>query len=234
MGGVCSALTAPPLSPFEAKCLKAIQNQAAANLDKLKNASLGSVLRKFGHWRFFFEQCKKVFEEYDGNKSNTLDLKELQACATQLKVVPTGMSIEESFREVDVDNTNDLNFGEFLLYLVTVNMVNSETQNVAASINWEEPVSDESPESMEGISRALTVVVMAWTLLDGNSNGYISKRETLAVATQGHQNRQVDIDLAEKLFKGLDADGNGNVSFKEFTLGFQCLQDYNMAHLDTL
>lgn len=212
--------------------MRAIESQKSANLDKLKNASLGSVLRKFGHWRFFFDQCKGVFEKYDENKNNSLDLKELQACASQLQVVPTGMSIEESFQEVDVDKTNSLNFGEFLLYLVIVNMINSA--NATESIKWDEPNSDESPESMEGISRALTVVVMAWTLLDANSNGYISKRETLAAATRGSQNRQVDIDLAEKLFKGLDSDGNGNVSFKEFTLGFQCLQDYNMAHLDTL
>ena len=61
-------------------------------------------------------QLKEAFDEFDKDKSGSLDLDEVVKLAAKLGAKAAKKELEELFKSIDVDHDNKLSFEEFLAW----------------------------------------------------------------------------------------------------------------------
>lgn len=61
-------------------------------------------------------QLKEAFDNYDKDKSGSLEIDEVVKLASSLGAKTTKKDIEELFKSIDVDHDNCLSFNEFLAW----------------------------------------------------------------------------------------------------------------------
>ena len=70
-------------------------------------------------------EMKEAFDMFDADGNGTLDLSEIKAVMKDLKLEGAEKFILQRFREVDVDNSGEIDFQEFVIMLDT--KINSTT-----------------------------------------------------------------------------------------------------------
>jgi Ca2+-binding EF-hand superfamily protein len=59
---------------------------------------------------------KKIFDQFDKNNSGTIDKKELLTLSIALNNPLSNASLHSFFREIDLDNSSQISWEEFITY----------------------------------------------------------------------------------------------------------------------
>ena len=59
---------------------------------------------------------KKIFDQFDKNNSGTIDKKELLTLSIALNNPLSNASLHSFFREIDLDNSSQISWDEFITY----------------------------------------------------------------------------------------------------------------------
>ncbi|CAL9186092.1 unnamed protein product [Musa hybrid cultivar] len=132
---------------------------------------------------------KEVFSLFDKDGDGHITLEELRTIIRSLGREPTLQELQDMIREVDVDGNGTIEFDEFL------NVMAMRTKATEA-------------EAEEELREAFKV-------FDIDNNGYISPSELMSVMT--NLGEEVTKEIAAEMIMEVDADGDGQVDFKEFS-----------------
>ncbi|CAD5183207.1 unnamed protein product [Musa acuminata subsp. malaccensis] len=133
---------------------------------------------------------KEVFSLFDKDGDGHITLEELRTIIRSLGREPTLQELQDMIREVDVDGNGTIEFDEFL--------------NVMAMRTKEATEAEAEEELRE-----------AFKVFDIDNNGYISPSELMSVMT--NLGEEVTKEIAAEMIMEVDADGDGQVDFKEFS-----------------
>ncbi|XP_065000166.1 uncharacterized protein LOC135633995 isoform X1 [Musa acuminata AAA Group] len=133
---------------------------------------------------------KEVFSLFDKDGDGHITLEELRTIIRSLGREPTLQELQDMIREVDVDGNGTIEFDEFM------NVIAMRTKEAAEA------------EAEEELREAFKV-------FDIDNNGYISPSELMSVMT--NLGEEVTKEIAAQMIMEVDADGDGQVDFKEFS-----------------
>lgn len=179
-----------------------------------------SVIRRLraAAMRSKLEEVVALFNRYDVDKSEELDVKEVCSILVELGLQPkTSLeqdNIAQLIEEVDVDGSGQLNLMELLHMVQRIEerlvQLQRESENQhAVSLGFQ-------PKTTAALRRAHEV-------LDTSHNGYLGTAEVeRAVQLMGWR---VTAKKVQRLLEEVDADGSGQLDFKEFLVFMRKVED---------
>nr|GEW65792.1 probable calcium-binding protein CML21 [Tanacetum cinerariifolium] len=202
-----SPKTSVPTTKLEAKILETICRRESKGTS-LK--SFNTIILKFPKIDASLRKCKAIYEQFDEDKSGTIDPKELNHCFRKLEIDFTDEEINDLFEECDINHDMGINFKEFIVLLCLVYLLKND------------PVSTHSSSRM-GIPelQAFETLVDSFVFLDKNKDGYVSRSEMVAAINETTTGERSSGRIAMRRFEEMDWDKNGMVNFKEFIFAFE-------------
>ncbi|GJX12369.1 probable calcium-binding protein CML21 [Tanacetum coccineum] len=202
-----SPKTSVPTTKLEAKILETIRRRESKGTSM---KSFNTIILKFPKIDASLRKCKAIFEQFDEDKSGTIDPKELNHCFRKLEIDFTDEEINDLFEECDINHDMGINFKEFVVLLCLVYLLKND------------PVSTHSSPRM-GIPelQAFETLVDSFVFLDKNKDGYVSRSEMVAAINETTTGERSSGRIAMRRFEEMDWDKNGMVNFKEFIFAFE-------------
>ena len=134
------------------------------------------------------EEYQEVFDSYDVNGNGVIEKKEMEAVLQRLGQPATDKQIESVFKKLNTDDDKVISFDEFIWFMKEYHLSKNKTDT------------DE--------------VVGVFQVFDKNNNGVLSIREFKHILTDlGNKFSEEEV---EEMFKEVDLDRDGNISYKEF------------------
>jgi Ca2+-binding EF-hand superfamily protein len=65
-------------------------------------------------------KIKQIFNQFDKNKNNTIDKKELASLATAINGPLTPAELQDFFKSFDKDNSSTITWEEFIKYWISI------------------------------------------------------------------------------------------------------------------
>jgi len=131
-------------------------------------------------------EMKEAFNLFDKDGDGKITTKELSVVMRSLGQKPTEAELKDMIREVDIDNSGTIEFGEFITMM---------SKKLASS--------DAETELKE-----------AFKTFDRDGDGLITKQELLTIMTKlGESLTNEDV---EDMIREADLDGDGKINFFEF------------------
>eukprot|EP01025_Chloroclados_australasicus_P001558 TRINITY_DN10396_c0_g1_i2.p1 TRINITY_DN10396_c0_g1~~TRINITY_DN10396_c0_g1_i2.p1 ORF type:complete len:163 (-),score=32.11 TRINITY_DN10396_c0_g1_i2:152-640(-) len=134
------------------------------------------------------ELCQKAFNQYDKDKSGTIDVKELRTVLSQMNMFPSDDELFVLVNSFDDDGSGEIDFPEFL-------------QLVMAQKKMAKEVNDESD------------TIEAFVALGGQRD--LSGKVQIAKLQAVVDEFELAVSISE-LVKDVDKDNSGEVTFDEF------------------
>ena len=134
------------------------------------------------------EEYQEVFDSYDVNGNGVIEKKEMEAVLQRLGQPATDKQIESVFKKLNTNDDKVISFDEVIWFMKEYHLSKNKTDT------------DE--------------VVGAFQVFDKNNNGVLSIREFKHILTDlGNKFSEEEV---EEMFKEVDLDRDGNISYKEF------------------
>eukprot|EP00270_Netrium_digitus_P004896 TRINITY_DN1630_c0_g1_i5.p2 TRINITY_DN1630_c0_g1~~TRINITY_DN1630_c0_g1_i5.p2 ORF type:complete len:222 (-),score=64.76 TRINITY_DN1630_c0_g1_i5:845-1510(-) len=172
-----------------------------------KHPSFDGILLKFPKIDQAFLQIRKVFDKFDEDHSNTIDLEELRHCLRELKVHVSEQEVLELYKESDMDSANGVEFKEFILTMALVYLLKPlEGSDLTSRFGLPEVVA------------AFEIIVEAFLICDMDGDGFLTKEEVKKVFGVTKESRLNQ--FARQRFAEMDYNTDGHCSFKEFLYAF--------------
>jgi calcium-binding protein CML len=149
---------------------------------------------------------KELFDKHDSDSNGELSMKEFFKMAKSIKLATKKAELERMFRDMDVDKGGTIDFGEFKDWYEN-NTDGEILKRVKGAMG----------NDKKSMKRRQTLKVM-FGRIDSNNSGEIDSPEMLQLALDlGLEMTLADMNT---IFSEIDLDGNGAVSFEEFSEWF--------------
>ncbi|CAH1450976.1 unnamed protein product [Lactuca virosa] len=198
-----SPMTSAPTTKLEAKILKTMRSRESQGTSM---KSFNTIILKFPKIDASLRKCKAIFEQFDEDKSGSIDPKELNHCFRELKIDFTDEEIKDIFEECDINDDMGINFKEFIVILCLVYLLKKDRSN--------------SRMGIPDLETAFETMVDSFVFLDKNKDGYVSKDEMVGAINETTSGERSSGRIAMRRFEEMDWDKNGMVNFKEFLFAF--------------
>lgn len=133
------------------------------------------------------EASAALFKFFDADGSNGLTLDELKEGLASVGCVHSDDQMKKFFETYDKDKNGLIDFDEFLALCIDIN--NAEMHDAVAKL---------------------------FSLIDVNSDRTLTKAE-LRAGIAAYTGKDINDDSVSKLIKEIDVDGDGDISYDEFT-----------------
>ncbi|KAI7742188.1 hypothetical protein M8C21_028351 [Ambrosia artemisiifolia] len=212
MGGILtkgddSSLTSVPTTKLELKILETMRRRESKGTSM---KSFNTILLKFPKIDAGLRKCKAIFEEFDEDKSGSIDPKELNHCFRKLEIDFTDEEINDLFEECDINKDMGIAYKEFNVLLCLVYLLKKDSVSGHSSSRMEIP----------DLEATFETLVDSFVFLDKNKDGYVSKGEMVHAINESTSGEGSSGRIAMKRFEEMDWDKNGMVNFKEFLFAF--------------
>ncbi|XP_057485537.1 probable calcium-binding protein CML22 isoform X1 [Actinidia eriantha] len=166
--------------------------------------SVNGIIMKFPQIKEGLTDVRSVFEHYDEDSNGTIDREELEKCLENLKLQLAEKEIDDLFYSCDVNGSAGIQFKEFvvLLCLIYLLMAHSNTSQTTSKISLQ-------------LQATFDTIIEAFLFLDKNGDGKLNKKD-MAKALNEDSMEKYPAHITRTLFKEMDCDRNGKVSFREF------------------
>ncbi|KVI10298.1 Calcium-binding EF-hand [Cynara cardunculus var. scolymus] len=156
MGGILSKGDEPPMvsvptTKFEAKILETMRRRESKGTSM---KSFNTIILKFPKIDENLRKCKAIFEQFDEDKSGSIDRKELNHCFRKLEIDFTDEEINDIFEECDINDDMEISFNEFIVLLCL-----------------------SSRKGFQDLEVTFETLVDSFVFLDKNKDGYVSRGE---------------------------------------------------------
>jgi calcium-binding protein CML len=145
-------------------------------------------------------EMRKVFERFDENKDGVICSDELSRFMKRLGFEMSDDDVQILVKTVDENSKGTVNFSEF--YALYSSLSGGDSAHSADEKAHEE-------EHEQNLKQAFKV-------FDKDGDGFISVLELQSVLLSLGMQEGRSLKKCEQMIKGVDADGNGKVCFKEF------------------
>jgi len=162
--------------------------------------SVASLLMKLPKIADGFEELRTVFAKYANNdQPPSLSVDKLKGVSDEMgNTIPDALW-NQVVQEVDLDKSMTITFSEFVVFKTLIYLF--------------DPFSDLNNKGNFGTS--VSIVVDAFMFFDLNKDGLLVKEEVLD--TVGNEPKEgSSAAVASALFKDMDWDANGSITFVEF------------------
>ncbi|KAM0040363.1 putative EF-hand domain-containing protein [Helianthus debilis subsp. tardiflorus] len=212
MGGILtkgddSPLTSVPTTKLEVKILEKMRKRESKGTSM---KSFNTILLKFPKIDVGLRKCKAIFEQFDEDKSGSIDPKELNHCFRKLEIDCTDEEINDLFEECDINKDMGIAYKEFIVLLCLVYLLKKDSVSTHSSSQMEIPDLEDTFETL----------VDSFVFLDKNKDGYVSRSEMVHAINESTSGEGSSGRIAMKRFEEMDWDKNGMVNFKEFLFAF--------------
>ena len=133
-------------------------------------------------------ELHEAFNIFDIDSDGSIETSQLSMLMNSLKQYPTKEELSNIIKEIDIDNTNQIYFNQFLRIMA---------KRLKSGKDDEE--------------KKLKRIFMS---LDRNNNGLISIHEIRYIVT--HSSEDLNEKHIEMIMKEVDTDGDGLISYEEF------------------
>jgi calcium-binding protein CML len=213
------------MSATEDKIYQALLKKRMENATNNKVISFEKILLKFDKLRTVLNMVKKIFNELA--QDNKLNLDGLKETMKRLSVDLSTSEVADLFDFVDVQESKQVTFKEFLTAL-TIGMV----LEVIPALRSHGPDDDKSkpkPELKRSVSgfmgrthevkEMLNLIVNAYLIFDPDGKGYI-ERDGVEKMLQEQGSKGGNAMLSQHRWNEMDWDSNGTIDFAEFVYSF--------------
>ncbi|XP_024968551.1 probable calcium-binding protein CML21 [Cynara cardunculus var. scolymus] len=212
MGGILSKGDEPPMvsvptTKFEAKILETMRRRESKGTSM---KSFNTIILKFPKIDENLRKCKAIFEQFDEDKSGSIDRKELNHCFRKLEIDFTDEEINDIFEECDINDDMEISFNEFIVLLCLVYLLKKDPVSCYAS----------SRKGFQDLEVTFETLVDSFVFLDKNKDGYVSRGEMVRAINETTSGERSSGRIAMRRFEEMDWDKNGMVNFKEFLFAF--------------
>ncbi|KAJ0254703.1 calcium-binding protein CML22 [Hirschfeldia incana] len=175
--------------------------------------SIDSVIMKFPKLREGLRNIRSVFESYDKDGNETIDMVELKKCLEELKLM--SLSEEEVnglYGWCDVDGSKGIQLNEFIVLLCLIYLL-------------AKPYSESSEESREMgpklVESIFDPIVEVFLFLDKDGKGKVKKSDvTKTLNNEGYPLERSPKHVTNMRFEEMDWGRKGKVGFREFLFAF--------------
>ncbi|KAJ9562875.1 hypothetical protein OSB04_008035 [Centaurea solstitialis] len=212
MGGILtkndeSPMVSVPTTKLEAKILETMRQRESKGTS-IK--SFNTIILKFPKIDENLRKCKAIFEQFDEDKSGSIDRKELNHCFRKLEIDSTDEEINDLFKECDINDDMEISFNEFVVLLCLVYLLKKDPVSAHAS----------SGKGFQDLEVTFETLVDSFVFLDKNKDGYVSRGEMVRAINETISGERSSGRIAMRRFEEMDWDKNGMVNFKEFLFAF--------------
>uniref|UniRef100_A0A7E4V9F7 Calmodulin n=1 Tax=Panagrellus redivivus TaxID=6233 RepID=A0A7E4V9F7_PANRE len=137
------------------------------------------------------EEYKKAFMFFDANNDGYITVDELERAMNKCGVYPTKLELRVLMSQGDLDKNGVITFDEFVHLM--------STQDTLPTKYTKEQL------------------VEYFRLFDRDNDGFIERSEMVDIVRELRLGRFFPTSVIEQLFKEADVDGDGKISFQEFT-----------------
>ncbi|XP_051134988.1 probable calcium-binding protein CML21 [Andrographis paniculata] len=169
--------------------------------------SFNSIILKFPKIDESFRKCRTAFHEFDEDGNGAIDHQELKSCFRKLEINFTDEEINDLFQACDINEDMQITFNEFIVLLCLVYLL-------------KEGPTAQHAIAMPNLEATFEILVDAFTCLDKNKDGYVSKDEMIDAINETASGERSSGRIAMKRFEEMDWDRNGAVNIKEFLFAF--------------
>ena len=178
------------------------------------------------------QQLLRTFEEFDADGSGYIDVSELQVALTKAGKSVTEQECESILRQVDTNGDGQISFEEFSeLFKRRTNVVPfnaagfySACQKVLTNVLSSTPFVAAPASQADAITApASSALQAAFEEIDTDGSGYIDFDELFSALTnvcEGKSCQYVSRQEVEAIFKLVDTNQDGQISYNEFTYIF--------------
>ncbi|XP_076954192.1 putative calcium-binding protein CML21 [Bidens hawaiensis] len=202
-----SPLTSVPTTKLEVKILETMRRRESKGTTM---KSFNNIILKFPKIDSGLRKCKAIFEQFDEDKSGSIDPRELNHCFRKLEIDFTDEEINDLFEECDINKDMGIAFKEFIVLLCLVYLLKKDPVSAHSSARIGIP----------DLEATFETLVDSFVFLDKNKDGYVSKSEMVLAINESTSGERSSGRIAMKRFEEMDWDKNGMVNFKEFLFAF--------------
>lgn len=212
MGGMLTKADEPPMTSvpttkIEAKILETMRRRESKGTSM---KSFNTIILKFPKIDTGLRKCKTIFEQFDEDKSGSIDPKELNHCFRELEIDFTDEEINDLFVECDINDDMGIGFKEFIVLLCLVYLLKKDPASAHSS----------SRIAIPDVEATFETLVDSFVFLDKNKDGYVSRSEMVGAINETTSGERSSGLIAMRRFEEMDWDKNGMVNFKEFLFAF--------------
>mmetsp|Transcript_18646 Transcript_18646/g.46800 ORF Transcript_18646/g.46800 Transcript_18646/m.46800 type:complete len:216 (+) Transcript_18646:80-727(+) len=190
------------------RVLSALKTYHLTHVQSFK--SFYAFMLKFTAIETGFEHCRKIFNEADTDKTNSIDFFGLKACLAKAGLPADEDTLLDVFEVADVTHFNKLSFKEFIVCLVVLYLLKGKS------------IIKKVVQDDHCVIHAFDLVLNAYLLLDQNLDGSIDRSEAVRAMTPTEEKGGSEMDAAfSKIFEDMDCDHSGRVSFEEFVFAVE-------------
>lgn len=188
---------------LEAKIVEAVRRREVTGSSTI---SFNSIILRFPKIDKSFRKCRTAFQQFDEDGNGAIDLQELKHCFRKLEINFTDEEIDDLFKACDINEDMRIKFNEFIVLLCHIYLLNEgpTSQHTKSQIR------------MPDLEATFEMLINAFTFLDKNKDGYVSKNEMVDAINETAPAERSSGRIAMKRFEEMDWDNNGMVNFKEF------------------
>ncbi|CAE7206690.1 CML1 [Symbiodinium natans] len=151
-------------------------------------------------------EYEKAFYHYDRDGSGSIEAAELTSLLEEIGITPMDQVISELTAEHDLDNSGELDLGEFCSVLAVIN-------------------------EREGFTKAeYERFKHAYNLYDDEQTGALETDQLLAIL--GYLGYEMNLEAANRMLEEVDVDGSGALSFSEFLIFMRKIRDQEVQRLE--
>lgn len=186
------------------------------------------ILLSFGRLRTVLGFIHALFLEYSGGKPGLL----FDGLKSALEVLHGDMKKEQVavlFDFVDIDDSKEIEYKEFLVALTTGHVLNTITNgaNFDSQAILRLKNSDKETTNAELI-HVLNLIVSAYLLFDPNGIGHIERSAVGGLIDEGGKGKTPNAMLSKERWDEMDWDSNGTIDFAEFVFAFSSWVDMDI------
>ncbi|CAN0875483.1 Probable calcium-binding protein CML22 [Linum grandiflorum] len=168
--------------------------------------SINTIIMRFPQFKEQLKDINGVFEQFDEDRNGTIDLKELKKCIKKLELNLKDSDVDDLFHSCDFDGSGGIQFNEFIVLLCLIYLLTESSSSPQNSSRMG------SPE----LEATFDTVVEAFLFLDKNGDGMLNKKDLVNALNDASPWEKSPLRITKSIFKEMDRDRNGKVSFREF------------------
>ncbi|KAE9549441.1 hypothetical protein FO519_007354 [Halicephalobus sp. NKZ332] len=138
------------------------------------------------------EEYKRAFMFFDANNDGYITVEELERAMNKCGVYPSKLELRVIMSQGDLDKNGVITFDEFIEL-----MRNQDSARVKYNSNQ---------------------LYEQFQLFDKDKDGFIERNEMIEIVRELQLGRFFPISVIDQLFREADVDGDGRISFQEFTM----------------
>ncbi|CAH1452963.1 unnamed protein product [Lactuca virosa] len=152
------------------------------------------------------ERVRKRPSISNEDSNGTIDNEELKRCLQKLQFQCTDQEIGDLFVSCDVDDSNGIQFNEFIVLLCLIHLL------AGPSSSSQSTSTVGSPE----LKATFDTIIEAFLFLDKNGDGKLNKKDMIKAMNEDDPMEKSPTRITKTRFKEMDWNKDGKVSFREF------------------